>query len=111
MIFLVNTNNVAVTVPLQTFYTNGTLTISTTIPIPANGMVRICSDTVSTISASWAGAILINFTTFSAYGKIGLPPGVTIDGYVVWNPSGTYDPLTSLQTLPLRFSTSDGRAF
>ena len=111
VIFLVNTNNVAVTVPLQTFNINGSLTINTTIPIPANAMVRICSDTVTTVSASWANVILVNFTTFSAYAKIGLPPGVTIDGYVVWNTAGFYDPLTSLQTLPLRFSTSDGRAF
>ncbi len=111
VLFLVNTSAVDVVVPIQTFYTNGSLTINTTVPVPAHGLVRICSDTVSTVSASWASTVLINFTTFSAYGKIGLPPGVLVEGYVVWNTSGTYDPLTSLQTLPLRFMTSDGRLF
>lgn len=81
------------------------------MPVPAHGTVRICSDTVSTVSASWASYVLINFTTFSAHARIGLPPGVFVEGYVVWNPTGIYDPLTSLQTLPLRFMTSDGRLF
>lgn len=111
VLFLVNTSGADVVVPIQTFYTNGSLTINTTVPVPAHGMVRICSDTVSTVSASWASYVLINFTTFSAYGRIGLPPGVLVEGYVVWNPTGVYDPLTSLQTLPLRLMTSDGRLF
>ncbi len=104
VLFLYNTNSTAATVGLQTYYTNGTLTVTTTISVPANGMVRICADTVTTVSASWANYVLVNFTTFSAYGKLTLPQGVKVDGYVAWDTTGVYDPLTEMQTLPLRFS-------
>jgi hypothetical protein len=110
VIFLYNTTAVAATVPIKTYYTNGALTIDTSVVVPANGLVRICSDTVSTVSASWAGAILINFTTFSAYGKISLPAGVNVEGYVAWNGTGgTYDPLVPTYVLPLNFTTGDRR--
>jgi hypothetical protein len=104
VLFLYNTNDITKTVGLQTFYTNGSLTLDTTVLVPANGMVRICSDTVSTVSASWADYVLVNFTTFSAWAKLTLPKGVKAEGYVVYNPSGVYDPLTEAQMLPLRFS-------
>jgi len=103
-LFLYNTNATPDTVALQTFYTNGSLTINTTIPIPALSLVRVCADPVSTVSASWAGATIVNFTTFSAYAKMTVPPGVKYSGYVVWDTTGTYDPLSSLEVLPLRFS-------
>jgi hypothetical protein len=53
----------------------------------------------------------VNFTTFSAYAKMTLPAGVKADGYVAWDLTGTYDPLTSTQTLPLRFSTDPASVF
>ena len=106
ILFLYNTNSVDKTVGLQSFFTNGSLTINTTIIVPAHGLVRVCSDTVNTISASWQHTVLINFTTFSAYAILTLPNGVKVDGYVAYVPSppGTYDPLAPTQMLPLRFS-------
>ena len=111
VLFLYNTNPATATVGLQTFYINGSLTISTSVAVPPLGLVRICADTVSTVSASWANYVLINFTTFSAYAKMTVPLGVKADGYVAWNPTGIYDPLTVSQTLPLRFSTDPASVF
>lgn len=111
VLFLYNTNAATATVGLQTFYINGSLTISTSVAIPPLGLVRICADTVSTVSASWANYVLINFTTFSAYAKMTVPQGVKADGFVAWNSTGIYDPLTISQTLPLRFSTDPATVF
>jgi hypothetical protein len=33
-----------------------------------------------------------------------LPAGVKVDGYVAWDTSGTFDPLESVQTVPVRFT-------
>lgn len=111
VLFLYNTNAATATVGLQTFYINGSLTLSTTVAVPPLGLVRICADTVNTVSASWANYVLINFTTFSAYAKMTVPTGVKADGYVAWNPTGIYDPLTVSPTLPLRFSTDPATVF
>jgi hypothetical protein len=111
ILFLYNTNTATSTVGLQTFYVNGSLTISTTVAVPPLGLVRICADSVSTVSASWANSILINFTTFSAYAKMTVPTGVKAEGYVAWDATGVYDPLVVSQTLPLRFSTDPDTVF
>jgi hypothetical protein len=111
VLFLYNTNATTSTVGLQTFYVNGSLTISTTIAVPPLGLVRICADSVSTVSASWANAILVNFTTFSAYARMTVPAGVKAEGFVAWNSTGIYDPLVVSQTLPLRFSTDPATVF
>jgi hypothetical protein len=111
ILFLYNTNDVTSTVGLQTFYVNGSLTISTTVAVPPLGLVRICADSVSTVSASWANSILVNFTTFSAYAKMTVPAGVKAEGYVAWDSTGVYDPLVVSQTLPLRFSTDPATVF
>jgi hypothetical protein len=105
VLFLYNTNPVTETVGLQTFYIDGSLTISTTVAVSPNGLVRISADSVSTVSASRQKVFLVNFTTFSAYAKMTLPAGVMADGYVAWDTTGVYDPLASLETLPLRFSS------
>jgi hypothetical protein len=105
VLFLYNTNPVTATVSLDTYYLNGSLTLSTTIAVPPNSLVRICGDAVSTISSSWQNVVLVNFTTFSTYAKMTLPAKVKAEGFVVWDTTGIYDPLVSLQTLPLRFST------
>ena len=96
---------------MQTFYINGSLTLSTTVAVPPLGLVRICADAVSTIAASWANYVLINFTTFSAYAKMSVPAGVKAEGFVGWNPTGIYDPLVVSNTLPLRFSTDPATVF
>jgi hypothetical protein len=111
VLFLYNTTPVTATVGLRSYYLNGSLTLSTNIAVPPSGMVRICADSVSTISASWANTVLVNFTTFSAYAAMDLPTGVKADGYVAWDTTGVYDPLTSMQTLPLRFSADPATVF
>ena len=111
VLFLYNTNAVTETVGLQTFYINGSLTISTTVAVPPNGLVRVCADSVNTVSASWSNYVLINFTTFSAYAKMTLPAGVKADAYVASDTLGVYDPLSSTVTLPLRFSTDPATVF
>ncbi len=111
VLFLYNTNPATATVGLQTFYINGSLTISTSVAVPPLGLVRICADTVSTVSASWANYVLVNFTTFSAYAKMTVPTGVKADGYVAWDVTGVYDPLSNTLTLPLRFSTDPDSVF
>ena len=111
VLFLYNTNPATSTVGLQTFYINGSLTISTTVAVPPLGLVRICADSVSTVSASWANSVLVNFTTFSAYAKMTVPSGVKAEGYVAWDSTGVYDPLVVSQTLPLRFSTDPATVF
>jgi hypothetical protein len=90
-------------VTITTYGLTGTQTLTTTFTVPKKNMVRICSDTVSSISATWQNVILINFTTFSTYAKITYPSTLKITGYIAWNTSGTYDPLAALQTLPLSF--------
>ena len=107
VLFVYNTNKVDKIIGLQTFDLAGAIYIDTTMTVPAFHLIRICTDTVSTISATWADYILANFTTFSTYAKLTLPNGVKADGYVVYNPSGTYDPLTEAQMLPLRFSAKN----
>jgi hypothetical protein len=111
VLFLYNTNTTTSTVGLQTFYLNGSLTISTTVAVPPLGLVRICADSVSTVAASWANTVLVNFTTFSAYAKMTVPGGVKAEGYVAWDSTGVYDPLVVSQTLPLRFSTDPATVF
>lgn len=111
ILFLYNTNNVAATVGIQTFRLNGTTFINTSVNVPPNSMVRIAADPVSTISATWQNAILVNFTTFSAYARMTMPPGVKAEGYVAWNGGATYDPLDPVPVLPLRFSTDPATIF
>lgn len=105
VLFLYNTSNVTATVGIETFQLNGSQFIDTDVAVPPGQLVRICGDTVSTISASWQDTILINLTTSSTYARMTLPEGVKADGYVVWNGSSTYDPLQEVPTLPLRLST------
>jgi len=96
---------------LQSYYINGSLTISTSVAVPPLGLTRIYADSVNTVSASWQNTVFVNFTTFSAYAKMTLPAGVKAEGYVAWDIAGFYDPLSSKQTLPLRFSTDPASVF
>lgn len=105
VMFFTNTTNANRTVRITTYRLDGSVFIDTTINVPARGLVRIAADPVSTISASWQDTILVNFTTFSAYGRLVLPRGVFAEGYVAWNGGATYDPLDVVPTLPLRFWT------
>jgi hypothetical protein len=111
VIFLYSTNELTSTVTMQSYYLNGSLTISTTLAVPPHGLVRICSDTVTTVSASWQNYVLVNFTTFSAYARMTLPKGVKAEAYVVWDSTGAYDPIELDYTLPIRFSSDPASIF
>lgn len=111
ILFLYNTSNVTATVGIQTFRLNGTTYIDTSVNVPPNSLVRIAADSVSTIASSWQDAILVNFTTFSAYAQMTMPPGVKAEGYIAWNGGSTYDPLDPVPVLPLRFSTDPATVF
>jgi hypothetical protein len=104
VLFLYNKSDTDRTVSLNTFYLDGTSTISTSLNVPAHHMARICADTVNTVSASWQNYVLVNFTTFSAYAVLAAPSTVRVEGYVAWDTSGVYDPLDADVTLPIRFS-------
>lgn len=105
ILFFFNTTGDALNVDITTYQMNGVEYLSTTIPIPAHGMVRVCGDEVVTSSETWQDAVLVNFTTYSAYGELSIPDGIEVDGYIAWNGGYFYDPLQSVPTLPLRLST------
>ena len=111
VLFLYNTSSVTATVGVDTFQLDGTAFLSTAVAVPPASLVRICADSVSTVSGSWQDVVLINFTTFSTYARMTLPAGVKAEGFVVWNNSGTYDPLQVAPTLPLRFSIDPPTVF
>jgi hypothetical protein len=108
VLILHNTGDAPANVGLQTFALDGTARVNTTIDVPAHNLVRVCTDPVSTSAPSWATTLLINFMTYSVYGKLTLPAGVKVDGYVVWNFDATYDPTQEALTLGLRFSSEPG---
>jgi hypothetical protein len=111
VIFLYNTGDTAASVGLQTFRLDGGLQIDTSILVPAHELVRICGDTVNSISATWQDVVYVNFTTFSTYGRMTLPSGVKAEAYVVWNGSSEYDPLQVVPTLNIRFSSDPATIF
>ena len=111
ILFIYNTGTLTATVGIETFQLDGSPYINTNVMVPPQYLVRIAADTVSTVSNSWEDAVLINFTTFSTYGRLTLPESVKAEGYVVWNDAGTYDPLQVAPTLPLRFSTDPATIF
>jgi hypothetical protein len=111
VLFLYNTGTTDANVAIQTFQLSGSLYINTSVAVPAGELVRICGDTVSSVSATWQDVVLVNFTTFSTYGTLELPDGVKAEAYVVWNNGSTYDPLQLAYTLPIRFSTDPATVF
>ena len=103
VLFLYNTSNSAATVRIQAWRTNGNEFLDTDVVVPANNMVRICSDPTT---ASWADTVIVNFTGNSAYARMLLPEGVKADAYVAWQGTGAYDPeAVGIPVLPIRFST------
>lgn len=104
VLFFYNRGAADAVVQLKTFDIDGSLYIDTTINVPAKELVRVCSDTVSTISGTWQSPVYLNFTTTSTYARIRFPRTVRIEGYVVWNDATTYDPLQVAPTLNLRFT-------
>ncbi len=101
VMFIVNPTNANANVTITGYDLTGATTLTTTFSVPKKNMVRICSDTVTTVSATWQNVILINFTTFVTHAKITYPSTLKITAYVAWNTSGVYDPIESVPTLPI----------
>ncbi len=98
VVVLWNTNDRAVQVPFTVLGSEGQKDVPLTLP--ANAFMQICSDRISP-AAGWNW---IDFGTGAAIGLLGLPPGVFMDGYIVWNgASDTYDPGLGMHRMPLRF--------
>jgi hypothetical protein len=105
VLLLYNVGKKPANVGIETYQSDGSVFTSAEVAVPASGLVRIATDPVETVSATWQDTVVINFTTFSTYAKMTLPRGVRAEGFVVWNGGATYDPLQVAPTLPLRFTT------
>lgn len=110
--FFFNTKATTQTVGIETFELDGSVFIDTTLAIPPNGLVRMAADpTDGEGSATWEQVALVNFTTFSTYGRLSLPAGVMATGYIAWNGGSTYFPRTPVHVLDMRFSTDPPSPF
>lgn len=116
VIFLYNTSDVAVTVPIRGYSLSGDYLNYWSVPLSAGQMKRLVSDSVSSSTSlplSWTtpAATFVNFVDTSAYATMELPPGVKAEGYVVFNPGGNIDPNLDQGALPLRFSSDPSTVF
>jgi hypothetical protein len=69
-------------------------------------VVHLLSDSVAAAPPpSFANSVVTNFTDFTTYATLDVPPGVRFDGYLIFNPgTGTVDPRADQGAIPLRFS-------
>jgi hypothetical protein len=114
VLYLLNTDSVAHTVPLRGYGADGTLVYSLNIALPATSMRRLASDSiVSNPPPSWGSPtdpnipdpIITNFTDFTFFASLSLPRGVKVDGYTLFNPgTGVVDPRQDQGAIPLRFT-------
>lgn len=115
VLYLYNTDSVAHIVPLRGFSYNGVLVYSLNINIGATSFLRLASDSiVAAPPPSWAtpAPIITNFTDFTYYAMLSLPPGVKAEGYVLFNPgTGVVNPRQDQGAIPLRFSTDPASLF
>jgi hypothetical protein len=115
VLFLYNTDTVTHTVPLRGFSYNGVLVYSLNVSVRPTSFLRLLSDSiVSSPPPSWAtpAPIITNFTDFTYFASLSLPPGVKAEGYVVFNPgTGVVDPRQDQGAIPLRFSTDPAALF
>jgi hypothetical protein len=95
-------------VALRGFSYNGVLVYSLNINVGATSFLRLASDSiVSAPPPSWAtpAPIITNFTDFTYFASVSLPPGVKVEGYVLFNPgTGVVDPRQDQGAIPLVFS-------
>lgn len=104
VLLLTNTASAARSARVTAYRVDGTTLLDTTIQIPARGHVRITADPIAANPPpSWANAVLVNFTDFTAFARLNLRRGVIVEGYVVWNNASTYDPRAAVPRVPLRF--------
>jgi len=97
VLLMTNVGNQGVQVKL---YGYGANVIEATVTLLPGDVTFICTDRV-TAQTGWEW---LDLGTSVFFGEVQLPPGVVIDGYIVWNGIGdTYDPGASQPRLPLRF--------
>ena len=111
VIFLYNTTNSSGIVTIAGFRLDGTQSLSTSVVVPAKNLVRICADDILNPPTSWTDTILVNFKDETAYAKLGVPAGLKVDAFVVWDGSSGYDPSVGAYILPVRFSSDPATVF
>ncbi len=115
VLYLYNTSNAAQIVPLRGFSYNGVLVYSLNINVGANSFLRLASDLIASAPPpSWAtpAPVITNFTDFTYFASLSLPPGVKAEGYTLFNPgTGVVDPRKDQGAIPLRFSTDPATLF
>jgi hypothetical protein len=109
VIFLYNTDSVAHIVALRGFSYNGVLVYSLNINVGASSFLRLASDSIASAPPpSWAtpAPIITNFTDFTYFASLDLPPGVNAEGYTLFNPgTGVVDPRADQGAIPLQFKS------
>jgi hypothetical protein len=108
-IYLYNTTDSAQIVALRGFSYNGVLVYSLNINVGATSFLRLASDSIASAPPpSWAtpAPIITNFTDFTYFASLSLPPGVKAEGYTLFNPgTGVVDPRADQGAIPLVFQT------
>jgi hypothetical protein len=115
VLYLYNTDTVAHIVAMRGFSYNGVLVYSLNINVNATSMLRLASDSVvSAPPPSWAtpAPIITNFTDFTYFASLSLPPGVEVEGYTLFNPgTGVENPRQDQGAIPLVFSPDPASLF
>jgi hypothetical protein len=97
-----NTTNSRVKVWLFAYDADGLSTVYGWLILGPAETNILCSDNIYTYAIY--NTSVWNFATATVYAKLILPPGVVVDGYVVWNSATPYDTDVGAHTVPLRFS-------
>jgi hypothetical protein len=108
-IYLYNSSEVTQTVLMRGYSYNGVLVYSLNINVKAESFLRLASDSIAAAPPpSWAtpAPIITNFTDFTYYASLELPPGVRAEGNTLFNPgTGVVDPRASQGAIPLTFNS------
>ena len=109
VLYLYNTGPDAQVVFLRGFSYDGVLVYSLDININGESFLRLASDSIaSSPPPSWAtpAPLITNFTDFTYFASLSLPPGVKVEGYTVFNPgTGVVDPRADQGAIPLTFNS------
>jgi hypothetical protein len=115
VLYLYNTDTVMHIVALRGFNYDGAMVYAQNITVGASSFLRLVSDSVAASPPpSWAtpAPITTNFTDFTYFASLSLPPGVKVEGYTLLNPgTGTVNPRLDQGATPLRFSTDPNTVF
>ena len=110
VLYLYNTGQNNQTVFLRGFSYDGVLVYSLNININGESFIRLASDSIAAAPPpSWAtpAPIITNFTDFTYFASLELPPGVKVEGYTLFNPgTGVVDPRADQGAIPLTFNSN-----